>query len=100
MAAVDYFALCGLYTQSLLLEGEVAAAIALGLPRLQRPSIASSFSFRPNHSKKPASLVIPSSGNKKTRAGTEPRIRDEIVAAHPGEVTLAVGEAGGGVTRL
>ena len=34
LAAVDYFALCGLYTQSLLLEGEVAAAIALGPPRL------------------------------------------------------------------
>ena len=27
MAAVDYFALCGLYTQSLLLEGEVAARL-------------------------------------------------------------------------
>ena len=92
--------MCGLYTQSLLLDGEVAAAIALGLPRLQHPSIASSLSFRPNHSIQAPHFCAKATGNKKTRAGTEPRIRDEIVAAHPGEVTLAVGDAGGGVTRL
>ena len=92
--------MCGLYTQSLLLEGEVAAAIALGLPRLQHTNIASSLPFRPNHSNSSSTFLCKGNSNKKTRAGTEPRIRDEIVAAHPGEVTLAVGEAGGGVTRL